>query len=372
MKIAILITNPNHHVDLTIEVAMALKQLGHTVKYISLCEIRRMPSPKERFLARQIDFEAFPPLPGQLKPSSGKVSLGSDQGIKRRVVRSLFWHLKIRPFIKKAINGLDLVLLMNDAAFPGDRIVYVLKRRKIPFDLLQEGIRFPLPNESDSHYGGAGARKIYAWGERSALHFEKVKSKGSQVVVTGSPRFDQFMELLSSNPIHPTERILGVFTNPIDDQGFCSHSEKMLIFENFVKRSAEHLNKEAIALGIKCHPREDEQEYLLIAKRHVNKIMLLPKEIIKAIQWVEAGVIMASTVGLELLAAGKGLAQLEIPNYGYVFDYQESDNYLPIPLNGAIDLTNLRSLNRHSDYFESHVQAGKSSDNLVKAITSKC
>ena len=261
---------------------------------------------------------------------------------------------------------------MNDSAFPGDRITNLLRKRAISFDLLQEGIRFPLPNESETKYGGAGARKIYVWGERSATHFEKVKLPSSKVTITGSPRFDMFMQKLNDDKAEQGERIIGVFTNPIDDQGFCSKLEKLKLFESFVKRAANYLNSEGVSLGLKCHPREQLIDYQNIANKYIHNLIVLPIDISEAINKVEAGVIMASTVGLELLAAGKNIAQIEIPGFGYVFDYNEASNFVPIPLNGDIDLTKLFFETADSAYFESHVRVNESIENLTKALTSEC
>lgn len=369
MKIAILITNPNHHFELTHEVALLLKQAGHSVKYVSLCEMRRMASPEDKFRSNDLDYIKFGNLPKNLKPSSGKQALGKSDSLIRKTVQYLFWRIKLKPFVRANLKEVDKVLLMNDAAFPGDRICQWLKQHEIPFFLLQEGIRFPLPNESESKYGGNGAEKIFAWGERSAKHFEGLTQPQTQTIVTGSPRFDKFLgELDNLSQQNKGFKVLGVFTNPIDDQGFCTKNEKLDIFEKFIQRSSPYLVENNIKLSIKCHPREDETEYLSIANKYMKRVDLLPKDILKAISQVDAGVVMASTVGLELLGAGKGLAQLEIPKWGYVFDYTDYEYLVKIPVEGEMEFEELFSINLNSPYFKEHVLPNGSAKRIFKEV----
>ncbi len=369
MKLAILITNPNHHLELTLEVAKLAKQAGNQVRYISLCELRRMPSPTDVFKKEELDFVKFSELPKQLKPSSGKQSLGKSDSSIRALVRNLFWFLKIKPFIKTAIKGVDKVILMNDAAFPGDKISNFLKRKGISFYLIQEGIRFPLPNETEVKYGGNGASKVFAWGKRSATHFKEVAGKDTKVVVSGSPRFDMF---LNSFERMGKERVsgkrLGIFTNPIDDQGFCTKAEKLNLFESFVKRGASYLNNNKVAVSIKSHPREDVHEYLSIAEKYLDSFEQAPDSIMEAISDVSAGVVMASTVGLELLGAKRRFGQMEIPEYGYVFDYTDDPDVIKIPLTGTFELDTLFEDSIDLTYFHEHIDVGESSERIYQQI----
>ena len=369
MKLAILITNPNHHLELTIDAAKMMKTKGHQVTYVSLCELRRMATPEEVFKTEGLDYVKFGNLPENLKPSSGKKALGNSDSLLRSLVRKAFWVLKLKPFIKKSFAGFDKVLLMNDAAFPGDEICKWLKRKSIPFYLMQEGIRFPLPNEAEVKYGGNGAVKVMTWGERSAKHFRPIAAQGTEVVVTGSPRFNKFLADIEPRLIRDgNQKVLGIFTNPIDDQGFCSPQAKLELFEQFVMRSAPQLKRMNIQLGIKCHPREDIQEYLAVANKHFPTIEL-PKTIVEAILAVDAGVIIASTVGLELLGAKRKIAQLEIPNYGYVFDYHESADVLKIPINGDFDLSFLFGGQAEISYFYEHIAIGDAAQKITSVLT---
>mgnify|MGYP003109147788 FL=1 len=369
MKLAILITNPNHHLELTIDAAKLIKAKGHQVTYVSLCELRRMASPEDILKSEGIEYVKFGSLPQNLKPSSGKKALGNSDSVVRTVVRMIFWFWKVKPFIKKSLSDVDKVLLLNDAAFPGDRICKWLKRKSIPFYLMQEGIRFPLPNEAEVKYGGNGAVKVMAWGERSAKHFRPIATQGTEVVVTGSPRFNKFLADIEPRLIRDgNQKVLGIFTNPIDDQGFCSPQSKLELFERFVMRTAPQLKYMNIQLGIKCHPREDIQEYLAVANKYFPAIEL-PKSIVEAILAVDAGVIMASTVGLELLGAKRKIAQLEIPNYGYVFDYHESADVLAISIEGDFDLSVLFGGQAEISYFYEHIAIGDAAQKITSVLT---
>ena len=365
MRIGILITNPNHHVGMTLGVAKLAKSEGHEVEYISLCELRRMPTPVERFKKEGVACKKFAELPKNLKPSSGKQTLGSSDSKVRALVRYAFWRLKLKPFISKTLKGYDNVLLLNDAAFPGDRICGWLKSKQIPFTLLQEGIRFPLPGESEVKYGGNGARSVMVWGQRSAQHFAKVIAPTTQVVVTGSPRFDEFLAYFAqAGQAAETQKTLGLFTNPIDDQGFCSKSRKIEMVKDFLANQGAYLNQQKVRLIIKSHPREDVQEYYSIATQYVDDVQIGPSDIKECINLVQAGVIMASTVGLELLGAGKALAQMEIPGHGYVFDYTDHPGLVKVPLEREVDLSSLFAQKPDFSYFEEHIKKG----NAVKLI----
>ena len=92
-------------------------------------------------------------------------------------------------------------------------------------------------------------------GERSARYFESVKSVGSEVVITGSPRFEGFLKRAEVVNVKTENSILGVFTNPIDDCSFCTKDEKLALFECFIERG-RHNNQSGLILGIKTHFHE--------------------------------------------------------------------------------------------------------------------
>lgn len=344
---------------MTLSVALKLREMGYDPFYISLCEMRRMRTPTDKLNEHGLEFFSQAAISEELKPSTGAKTLGSNQSPLRNLLRSIFWALKIKPFVARAIKSADRILLMNDTAYPGDKIASLLNQKEIPFYLLQEGIRFPLPGEGKSSYGSNGATKLFTWGDRSAKYFASVIQTKTQVEITGSPRFDSFIKEISGLSKDPDSKTLGVFTNPIDDQGFCTKAEKLSLFERFVDKAAPYLKEHGISLGVKCHPREDLSEYLNLANKHID-VRALDKDIKKAISQVDAGIIMASTVGLELLGAGKPIGQLEIPEYGWVFDYTDSASTLKIPVEGKFDMSVLFEIDVDKDYFNSQISLGQS------------
>ena len=333
MKIGILITNPNHHVELTLPIAFELKKLGHEVKYISLCELRRMITPKAIFNNHDLAFSALKPLNQSIKPESGKKALGSSNSLKRKLLQNVYWLLKLKPFIIESTTGIDRVLLLNDSAFPGRFIAKLLKSKKIVFDLLQEGIRFPLPNENgDIKYGASGIRNLFSWGDIPKNYFKNIAHKKTNIISVGSPRYKGVREefALKDSIIQNT---IGIFTNPIDDQGFCTTSKKFELFENLINSIKDEVNKRNIVIILKTHPRESAAEYEKYLKGKIENYILSDEKIFQVIPKVNGGIIMATTVGLELLLFQKNVAQISIPNHGFVFDYVENKVAQPIYLN---------------------------------------
>lgn len=368
-KIGIIITNPNHHLQLTLDVAQKLKESGQEVHYISFCELRRMYTPREEIEKSGFSLSIFPSLPSTLKTSTGAKSLGPDHSWKRKLVHNVFWLGKIRPFLKSSIKDVKKVILLNDVAFPGNRIVQFLHNRNIPFFLLQEGIRFPMPKKRKQDYGAGGAKIIFAWGERSALHFQKIKQDETQILVCGSPRQNRFLESLKlDGKKQASSGVIGLFTNPIDDQGFCDPETKYSLVQSLVRKIAPQLEKNKFRLLIKCHPREDVNAYLNKLSPFEKFIYKGDNDIISCLKMVDAGFIMASTVGLELLSAGKPIAQLEIPGYGFVFDYVEGSAAIPVHLNQDFDLSKLLDQAVNETYLNSHFHQGESAKIIAETL----
>ncbi len=330
-----LITNPNHHLQLALPVIRELqKEDGISVCVLSLCEFRRMATPVEELKAHGIPYRILPGFRRLgLKPSSGRQSLGASNSNKRKLARQLAWQLYLqRPFLR-ATRHTGEVVLLNDSAYPGNHIAEALRRRNIPFYLMQEGIRFPLPNETaDNSYGANGAGLVLAWGEHSRRHFEKIQPPGARtrVIAAGCPRYDRIGEkdyapemerLRAAHAFAPYN--LGLFSNPIDDQGFCTPAEKMGLVEGFIQKALPMLAARQGKLWIKLHPREDVASFrqLIGANGWEKQVELLSGGLFAILKLMDAAVVMASTVGLEALLMGRPLGVLKLPRHGFVFDY---------------------------------------------------
>lgn len=334
------ISNPNHHWQMMKTIVKELDRAIVSPVVVSLCELRRMQSPTDEATALGVIIRVM----GSLKvkgasTSSGKKYVGGNQAFLRNLLRGVFWRMKVLPQLKE-INATapNLVVVPNDIAYPFDKICRWLAKKKIPFVLLQEGIRFPLPNEKGQlPYGSNGAKEIFAWGEHSALYFKAI-GVTSTITAAGNPRFDDFFNRVKNQepgrllPLG-TYNILYV-SNPIDDQGFCSHETKILLFSKFVKGISGLMLNKGLKVFVRLHPREDSDSF----KRAV------PNEIKAYVEWAQAyelfdcirqtqlTVVLASTVGLEAMMMGAPVGVIKLPEHGYIFDYVSSGSAVALDL----------------------------------------
>jgi hypothetical protein len=335
------LSNDGHHAAMLAPVAQRLGELaGYRCRIISLCEFRGIRSPVDRFAANHIEFVKI--LPQRFRsPSSGGSQGGSQNeaggtGRLRRLARVTSWQLLLKRPIRASLTAMpDLVVLPNDAAFPYDCIVQELKLRQIPFILVQEGIRFPLPSAAGQEvYGRGGAAAIAVWGESSAAYFRRQGVPDSRLWLTGNPRFDTVSSTnwpLEANKLKEQwclgQNNLLFLSNPIDDQGFCSSQEKLDLIYRFVRGIGALFDDPEFHLIIKLHGRESVKntQAALAALPQFDRMTILGKApLYPLFALSQAAVIMASTVGLEALLFGLPLAVLEIPRTGYVHDYVSS------------------------------------------------
>lgn len=333
-RVDLFIANDRHHAAMTWPVVEALAASGRRCRILSLCELRGLASPPADRVPAGVPLERIVPSRARRSPAIGRQTRPGGPGPLRRLARALSWPplawrlgdlLRDRP---------RLAVLPNDAAFPYDRIAGLLKRRAIPFLLLQEGIRFPLPAAAGGPvYGAGGAAAIAAWGEASAEYFRTVGAPAERVHVTGNPRFDRLAELASRERRAAARqryglpsRTLLLVSNPIDDQGFCTHQQKMELLERFLHQIGDLFGDPMFHLAVKLHGREDPAEFRrLIRPRGFQRVSVFTDEPLwELLAASGAAVVLASTVGLEALAAGLPLAVLEIPGHGFQYDYVDS------------------------------------------------
>ncbi len=301
---------------------------------VSLCEFRGFRTPRQALAdtgAAVVPVLSWPPR----RPAgfSGGAA-GGRRGLMG-LLRSLSWWLLLAPALARAQRpAADLVVTPNDSAFPYNRIMAGYRRRRIPALLMQEGIRFPLPAQpGPDRYGTGGAAAIAAWGETSVEYFAAAGAPADRIHATGSPRFERLADLASPAARAVARRRYGLpartlllVSNPIDDQGFCSTRQKMELIERFLEGLEPLFADPEFHLAIKLHGREDPGEFRrLIASRRRERTSLFTGEPLwELLAASSAAVVIASTVGLEALAAGLPLAVLEIPGHGFQYDYVES------------------------------------------------
>jgi len=340
-------------------VAKELARQGVERRLLSLTALRGFRSPQPEFAPSATPVESLTPSWFERERDSKAVS-GSPTSSRRRWLRRLLWSLLLGPAIRRRLDDASAIAVVpNDSAFPYDRIVRLLHRLGIPYLLLQEGIRFPLPGETDSRYGLGGAAALAVWGEASAAHFASLDIAHDTIHVTGNPRFDGDTAL-AARPAQPT---LALVTNPIDDQGFCSQGEKLALAAEFVRRFLAARTSDGVRLLLRTHPGESRGSYLeLLASEQRARVEVANHENLDALlDDSTAVVVMASTVGLEALRRGRPIAVLPIPGHGYVHDYVARRAAIGLVLDSALPQqveellappTDRRAVDR---YLESHL-----------------
>ena len=263
MKLGFLLTNPQHHAEMMLPVAAELRRRGHETVVVSLAELRGFATPAGELRAA---------IPWQLRksPQAG-AEFGADGVGAKGALRKLAQRAALAPLLPRLawlLRGCQAVLVPNDAAYPYRELVAALRAWRKPVALLQEGIRFPLPTETTGGrsliYGGSGVEVVCAWGQGSAEHFQRVAAAGTQVRVTGNPRFDA-IDLVAwraqgrqrMQELRQGDGPFLYMSNPVDDQGFCSPAEKLALFSRFVEGAAQELLRRGAPLVVKLHPRED-------------------------------------------------------------------------------------------------------------------
>ncbi len=336
-QIDFVISNNRHHVAMTRPVIERLaRDSRYDCRVLSLCEIRGLSSPQEAFQIASVDFISLLPYRVRWSPSLGRQSREGSPGVIRRLVRTLTWRL----FLDRALRAFfsrqpQLVVMPNDAAFPYDRLSRLLRCRDIPFLLLQEGIRFPIPAFSpEEEYGQGGAIAMAVWGEASARYFRRQGLPSDRVIITGSPRFDGLpgsdldeRARRAREQWGLSEKTLLLITNPIDDQGFCTSQEKKDLVRRFIAETEPLFEDPEFHLAIKIHARESVSQYraLIGSSRSRRRITILgDAPLYSLFSAARAAVVLASTAGLEALLFNLPLAVLEIPSTGFPYDYVDS------------------------------------------------
>ncbi|MBT8326835.1 MAG: hypothetical protein KJP21_03870, partial [Bacteroidia bacterium] len=118
MKVDIIITNPNHHVLITLPVARQLQKQRIEVNYISLCEVRKFRTPEKLFNDIPVPYKKF-----NIKVPKGK-SNGSKETkwyslLVSFLMRQTFWFTVLRPKLRRWLKGTTHAILLNDTAYPG-------------------------------------------------------------------------------------------------------------------------------------------------------------------------------------------------------------------------------------------------------------
>lgn len=335
-RVDFVIANGGHHLQAARPVARELVGRGYECRLVSLCELRGLPSPTEEAAKTGLAMRRL--VPHTFRRSPSQAGIATPTRSLRVFPQVLFWHLYLAHFVRSWLrSGPDLVVTPNDAAFPYDDICGQLRKRRIPFVLLQEGIRFTETVFEDSgilKQGLAGADAIACWGETSADFFRARGASPETIHLTGTPRFDRLQttdwnpeaEILSQS-LPPGRSTLTVLTNPIDLWGFCSRRGKMELIENFIDGLDELFDSGGLRVVFKIHRQESLRDYraLVDKHRHAGRMTVLTEApLYPLLRLSDAALILASTVGLEALLLEVPLGVLEIPGQGFIHDFVSS------------------------------------------------
>ena len=332
-RVAFVLSNDRHHAAMFLPVAAALAaRAGFDCSALSLCEFRGLRSPVEEFARAGIALRRAVPFSFR-SPSAMAGGAGGPPSRRRRLVQGAAWAALLR----RPLGGLlaarpDLVVLPNDAAYPYERIAALLHRRGVPFLLAQEGVRFPLPASAGrSVYGAGGAAAIAAWGEASGEYFRAVGVPAERIHLTGNPRFDGIAATDWRAPAAALRARFGLgaetlllISNPIDDQGFCSHAEKLRLLRALVEGLVPLHARPGFSLAVSLHARESAEETraALSGLAGAERVAVLDgAPLYPLLAASAAAVILASTVGLEALLFGLPLGVVALPGVGFVHDY---------------------------------------------------
>jgi hypothetical protein len=276
-------------------------------------------------------------LPFKFRKSSVGRQTGSASSIWLRwIARKISWHLLLKRRLQACFQTTpDLVVLANDAAFPYNHICQLFHWRRIPFLLVQEGIRFSIPATLDTEtYGQGGATAIAAWGETSRAYFRNQGVPDCKIHLTGTPRFDAIPKTdwqaeadLIKARWKLGEKTLLFLSNPIDDQGFCTTREKLELVQRFIMGIASLFEDPDFHLLIKLHTRESAEAFqaLITDLPFAERIKIFRAEpLYPLFERSRAAIVLASTAGLEALLFGLPLGVLEIPRIRFVHDYVSS------------------------------------------------
>ncbi len=331
------ISNRNHHWQMIRPVLAHLKLKGEVnVLLVSLCEFRRMNTPVEELTAMGVPYVTLASLKFKgATTSTGSSFIGGSLSFTRIFLRSIVWYTKVRTsFTRLYKSPPDLVVVPNDIAFPFDRMCAWWNSKKIPFILIQEGIRFPLPNEGKLNYGKNGPQQILTWGNYSSDYFRSLKLPNVRIVEVGNPRFDEVLlhdytieiDKIKSEIELGTYNILYV-SNPVDDQGFCTHDEKVKLFRDFMVGMQSFIKSNNVKIFIRLHPREAISFFKeVVAELQLEKYVIWTQSysLFACLKLVDLSVVLASTVGLESMLCDVPIAVIKLPKHGFVFNYVSS------------------------------------------------
>ena len=173
----------------------------------------------------------------------------------------------------------------------------------------------------DQNMLGLTCKKFFLWGNSDLNYFlENSKIQKDQLIISGSPRHDQFLQIKSSTNSHTIKNIL-VALSPISERSGLGDTNLIIKYNYFLEKIFKILNEfNDLKITVKLHPGENPHNSILIdfLKNQSNITVFQiknPNELIKKSDLminISPELYDSSTIMLEGLLLRKPVIQLSL------------------------------------------------------------
>jgi hypothetical protein len=173
----------------------------------------------------------------------------------------------------------------------------------------------------DQNMLGLTCKKFFLWGNSDLNYFlENSKIQKDQLIISGSPRHDQFLQIKSSTNSHIVKNIL-VTLSPISERSGLGDTNLIIKYNYFLEKIFKILNEfNDLKITVKLHPGENPHNSILIdfLKNQSNITVFQiknPNELIKKSDLminISPELYDSSTIMLEGLLLRKPVIQLSL------------------------------------------------------------
>ena len=173
----------------------------------------------------------------------------------------------------------------------------------------------------DQNMLGLTSKKFFLWGNSDLNYFlENSKIQRNQLIISGSPRHDQFLQIKSSLNSHTIKNIL-ITLSPISERSGLGDTNLIIKYNYFLEKIFKILNEfNDLKITVKLHPGENPHNSILIdfLKNQSNITVFQiknPNELIKKSDLminISPELYDSSTIMLEGLLLRKPVIQLSL------------------------------------------------------------
>jgi len=117
----------------------------------------------------------------------------------------------------------------------------------------------------DQNMLGLTSKKFFLWGNSDLNYFlENSKIQRNQLIISGSPRHDQFLQIKSSLNSHTIKNIL-ITLSPISERSGLGDTNLIIKYNYFLEKILKILNEfNDLKIAVKLHPGENPHNSILI------------------------------------------------------------------------------------------------------------